>query len=378
MQTGTTIFAGGGTGGHLYPGLAIAEQIRWQRPDEAVLFLCSTREIDARILREEEATFEPIPAAPFAVSPGRLAAFAGSWRRAVKRARELMRDAMPRGPVRVVAMGGFVAAPCVWAARGLGLPVTLVNLDASPGLANRWIARRAGRAVTSATVDGRDWTVIPPIVRSAAVSPGAAGACRSGFGLHPEKPTLLVTGASQGAASINEVMERIAQDRPELLAGWQVIHQTGQREHEGLARAYEKAGIPAVVRAYLSPMGPAWGAADAAISRAGAGSVGEVWANRVPTIFLPYPYHKDQHQKKNAEPLVRCGGAVVLEDRIGAEANAPQLTTTLAGLLRNPARLAAMRAALEGLGPADGARRAAEIILGGADGVARPIVTRAA
>lgn len=361
----TFLFAGGGTGGHLYPGLAIAEQFASVAgSDAAAHFICSTRPLDAEILKAETAAFTPIDAAPFGMSPGRLLKFLPAWGKSVKQASAIIRDASGRGSVHLVAMGGFVAAPAVQAARKLNVPVTLVNLDATPGLANNWIAKRAQRVLTALPVPGKNWTVAGPIVRRDALPPADAASCRRQLGLDPLKPTLLVTGASQGASSINQAMVKLVTDRPAHLAGWQVLHQTGNRDTDEVRKAYDRADIPAVVEPFVRQMGVWWGAADAAISRSGAGSVAEVWASRVPTIFMPYPYHKDQHQKANAMPLVEAGGAILLEDRIDAGANAAPLATTLVGFIRNPSRLLAMRASFEKLGPADGAARVAAALMG--------------
>lgn len=364
-MTTTFLFSGGGTGGHLYPGLAIAEQLAaLAGTDAASHFLCSTRPLDAEILAGEKAQFTPIDAAPFGLSPGRLLKFLPAWGKSVRHASAIIQNAKSKGQAHVIAMGGFVAAPAVQAARKLGVPVTLVNLDATPGLANNWIAKRADRVLTALPVPGRSWTVAGPIVRREALPPADAPTCRQRLGLDPQKPTLLVTGASQGASSINQALAKLVTDRPAQLAGWQVLHQTGNRDTDEVRKAYDRADIPAIVEPFVRQMGLWWGAADAAISRSGAGSVAEVWASRVPTIFMPYPYHKDQHQKANAMPLVDCGGAVLLEDRIDAAANAAPLATTLVGFIRNPARLVTMRAAFEKLGPADGAARVAAALLG--------------
>ncbi len=361
----TFLFAGGGTGGHLYPGLAIAQQLAsLSAADTTATFLCSNRPLDAEILSAEAASFTAIDAAPFGLAPGRLLRFLPAWGKSVKQASQAITAARQRGAVHVIAMGGFVAAPAVAAARKLGVPVTLINLDATPGLANNWIAKRAGQILTALPVPGRSWEVCGPIVRRQALPPGDPAMCRSSLGLDPSKPTLLITGASQGASSINQAMIRLMTDRPSYLAGCQVIHQTGNRDTDEVRKAYDRAEIPFVVEPFVREMGLWWGAADVAISRSGAGSVAEAWASRVPTIFMPYPYHKDQHQKANAMPLVDAGCAVLLQDRIDAAANSAPLATTLIGLIRNPVRLASMRAAFEKLGPASGAARVASALLG--------------
>jgi hypothetical protein len=169
------------------------------------------------------------------------------------------------GPVVVVAMGGFVAAPAAQAARAERVPVVLVNLDAVPGRANRWIARHARRVLTAAKVPGIDWEYVRPIIRRSAMAPGDRATCRHMFQLDAERSTLLVTGASLGARTINEFMLAWLERHGALLRNWQVIHQTGQGEHDGLRQAYERAGVPALVVPFLDTMGAAWGAADLAV-----------------------------------------------------------------------------------------------------------------
>jgi UDP-N-acetylglucosamine--N-acetylmuramyl-(pentapeptide) pyrophosphoryl-undecaprenol N-acetylglucosamine transferase len=362
---GVFLFAGGGTGGHIFPALAISEEITRLDPAARSIFLCSDRPLDAEILRRAPVDFRVVPAKPFGLFPGRLIRFAGSWGAAIRTVRAAIRDARKGGgEPTLVAMGGFVAAPAAQAARAERCPVVLVNLDAVPGKANRWIARRAERVFTAAPVAkaGR-WTEVPPIVRSSARTGRDPAECRSRLGLDPQRPTLLVTGGSQGARSINTLIARLLGDQPALFAGWQVIHQCGRDEEQPARAAFDAARIPAIVRAFIDEMGMAWGAADLAVSRAGAGSVAEAWANGVPTLFLPYPYHRDEHQRANTEVLVRAGAAIVAKDRIDPAHNLADAGKTLADLIRDSARRVAMRVAFAGLGPADGAERVARALL---------------
>lgn len=367
------VFAGGGTGGHLYPGLAIAQAIRERAPGAATLFLCSDRPLDARLLADEGAAHRVIPAQPFGVAPRRLLRFARSWGGSVRAARDALRQMRADGAsdITLLAMGGFVAAPAAQAARAEKTRLVLVNLDAVPGKANRLIARRADR-VFSATGESdaagnacpAAWERIPPIVRTDAVPRGDARACRERLGLDADTQTLVVTGASQGARSINGAVTRLLETHRGLFEGWQVFHQTGEGADAETRAAYERAGVRAVVVPFHRAMGDAWGAADLVIARSGAGTVGEAWGAGAPCIFLPYPYHRDQHQRANAGPLVACGGAVLCEDRIDPDANAATLAPVLERLLRDGAALERMREALGALGPADGAERVAGALLG--------------
>lgn len=368
MSAAGVVFAGGGTGGHLFPAVAVLERLRERTPDTRALFLCSTRQIDARILRAQGVPFEPIPAAPLSTRPLGLARFLRSWGGALRAAREAIRRMQAEcggGPVRVLATGGFVAAPVVQAARVERLPILLLNQDAPPGKANRWIARHAAKVFTVAEVGRPGWERIPPVVRREAIAPGDRAECRRQLGLDPARPVLFVTGASQGSRSVNEFLASFVRAEAELLRreGWQVVHQTGSQDNAPWQAAYREAGVPAIVEQFFDAMGLAWGACDCAVSRAGAGSVAEAWANRVPTLFLPYPYHRDQHQRQNAEPLARAGGATIETDHIAAPANMEHAAPALLALLRDPPRRDAMRAALAALGPVDGADRLAQALL---------------
>jgi UDP-N-acetylglucosamine--N-acetylmuramyl-(pentapeptide) pyrophosphoryl-undecaprenol N-acetylglucosamine transferase len=370
----TFLFAGGGTGGHIFPGLAIDEQVRELSGGRArSVFICSSRPLDAKILTTEGAEHRIIPAQPFGVRPRALARFLRSWGPSLRASRRIIREERARsGNVHVVAMGGFVAAPVARAARLEGAALTLVNMDAVPGKANRWVARMSDQVLTSAPVPkkvGANWAQVPPIVRRTALAGMPASECRAALGLDSGRATLLVTGASQGARSMNRMMIRLVQDRSELLRMWQVIHQTGGTaggEDDAVREAYDSAGIPAVVRPFFERMGLAWGSADLAVSRAGAGSVAEAWANQTPTIFLPYPYHRDQHQRYNAAPLAEAGGAVIVDDLIAEIANVQTPGgpgATLSQLVHDVSQRDRMRNALVALGPADGARRIAASLL---------------
>ena len=366
MSARVFVFAGGGTGGHLYPGLAVAERLHAMASESVeIVFMCSQRPLDSRILEHEGVRYEVLPAQPMSVRPRGLVRFVGSWGKAVRSARAVLRELAQRGPVRMAAFGGFVAAPAVQAARVERVPVTLVNLDAVPGKASRWIARHAQSCYTVGTPVGRSrpWTSIRPIVRAQAVASDDAPTCRRAMGLEPDRPALLVTGASQGARTLNGLMLHVLRTEPAALARWQVIHQSGDRDADELRGAYESAGVGARVEPFFHEMALAWGSADAAMSRAGAGSVGEAWANRVPTVFVPYPYHRDMHQRYNAAALVEAGAAMLADDRLDPAANAQSVWPALRELLGDEGRRASMRAALTDLGPADGAQTIAQALL---------------
>lgn len=361
----TFLFAGGGSGGHISPALAICERLVDLDPSAGTLFMCSTRAIDESMLTEARVRFQPMPAAPLSLGPRGMARFARCFvacRRAARK--EIRRHRVDR----VVAMGGFVAAPVVSAAIASRVPVTLVNLDDPPGKANRWIARRCDQVLSAIELHDRPGfaeRVVGMPIRRDARAPGTPPACREALGLDPAVATLLVTGASQGARSINAMVTAVAVANPGLFDGWQVLHLAGNGDDGPVRAAWEAAGVPAVVRPFLHGMGPAWGAADLAVSRAGASSVAEAWANAVPTLFLPYPHHRDGHQQRNAAPMAATGGAIIETDAIDAAANVATAGATLRDLVRDEPRRRSMRAALRARPAPDAAETVARLVLAG-------------
>ncbi len=359
------LFAGGGTGGHLFPSIAIWEQLQRLAPDAVeALFVCSDRPLDAKILEEAGVAYQAAPAAPLRRAPHHFARFALGWQRTVRLGRSLLKTP----ETQVVAMGGFVAGPLASAGRACGRRVTLVNLDAVPGKANRFVASRADRVLSAVPVavddpQGIFSRVVGMPVRLAARKPDTTEACRRELELDPHLPVLLVTGASQGAASLNDWLRHIAENMPGWLAGWQVLHLGGRGEEEALRALYQRAGIPARVLSFCSRMGLAWGAAEAAVSRAGASSVAEAAVNRVPTLFLPYPYHKDKHQRTNAMRLTEANGGILGEDRIVPVANNLANGDSLRWLLASVEVRQAMRSALQAIEDGKGAERIAATLL---------------
>jgi UDP-N-acetylglucosamine--N-acetylmuramyl-(pentapeptide) pyrophosphoryl-undecaprenol N-acetylglucosamine transferase len=367
MERGGAIvlFAGGGTGGHIYPNIAILERHRERAGvDAASHFLLSDRPGDAQTAGKLGLAFtaspvRPVPGRPW---PHLVISFLLAWRRGVAQARAVIERERVRA---VVATGGFVSGPAIVAARELGIPRALVNLDAVPGKANRRLHRSASKVFsTYATpmLPGAEHVGLP--LRRASLCDLDSTAARAELGFDRDRPLVFVTGATHGAESVIRAMMALVADREHArrFAGWQVLHQCGTFDPVALQRAYDDAGIDARAVAYLDRMGLAWRAADVAIGRAGAGSVAEAWANATPTIFLPNPYHRDAHQRKNADPLVAAGGALVVDDLVEPAANVAALAPVLARLMDDAAERVRMSDALRRSCPPDGAVRIAEWI----------------
>lgn len=363
MTLNAVIFAGGGTGGHIFPALAICEHLLEADPNLRVRFICSQRGIDTRILEPRGLDFQPIPAAPFALRPSALIQFLRRWRPSVGAAERTIVECLastgvqPRQAV-LVGTGGFVSVPAFAAARRLGVRTVLVNLDAVPGRANRLLASRAD--LVFSTYDVPDAERVGPIIRRQARANAEPRACRAAFGLDPDVRTLLVTGASQGAESLNRFVPRMVREHPGAFEGWQILHQAGPDRADAVRAEYQALSVPAEVVDLVDHVGLLWGAADLAIARAGAGTVAEAWANRVPAVFLPYPYHRDEHQRHNAVPLQQAGAALILKDHVDPAVNSRVHFGTLEALLTGSRDLLDMRESYINLPTSDGGRAIAD------------------
>lgn len=362
--TPTILFAGGGTGGHIYPALAVAERLADHDVTVESHFAVSDRAIDASILNEADLPYTPLTVRPLPRRPWHVLRFIGCYYQSKAAARKLMTEG---NVVAVVSMGGFVSGPVVAAASAMSIPTVLVNLDAVPGKANRFLANRCDRVLSvypSAALPADTQPIAMPLRRSALAPAGEdpQAIARKQLGLDPQKNVLLITGASQGATSINLAMAELAarSEFLDLFADWQILHLAGKGPTDDLQKAYDAAALPAKVIEFSHEMGLVWSSATLAVSRAGAGSVAEVLANAVPTLFLPYPYHKDQHQKLNAQPLVDAGAAMMLEDVIDPKPNADALLNEFVTLLGAPESISAMRSNLIALQSGDGAEQVAQ------------------
>ncbi len=354
-STRTILFAGGGSGGHIYPNLAVLERLREVDPDVFAHLLVSNRQVDEQIVRKEQLPFTVLPALPLVFKPKPLWAFYQAY----KLSEQVTLDVIARtNASAMIATGGFVSGPAVSAAQKAGIPVALLNLDAVPGRANRFAANKATESFTTySTPQLRRAQRIGMPLRRSVIGSLKPEKARWDLGLRPDLDTILVFAGSQGSTSINAMMMELctrAQHR-KALENWQIIHLTGPEDEQAVQQAYDQAGVRGMAHAFCHKMGAVWSAATIAIGRAGAGSVAEAWANAVPTIFMPYPYHKDQHQRLNAEPLVSSGAALLQRDLVDPIENVNQIAGPLKALLANEHRLEKMRQIMRDTCPQDGA-----------------------
>jgi UDP-N-acetylglucosamine--N-acetylmuramyl-(pentapeptide) pyrophosphoryl-undecaprenol N-acetylglucosamine transferase len=343
----TYIFAGGGTGGHLYPALAVAEQLLSIDSDAAIVFACSNRPIDIRVLRDTGYAIVPQPIKPLPRSISAVFGFLKAWRKSGKLARTMIEDL---GPIAVLGTGGFAAAPLVRQASRAGIPTAMLNPDAVAGKANRYLAKYVDVVFTQFESTA---AMLPPAAASKARAVGCpigakfVAADRSEaidyFSLDPNRKTLLVNGGSQGAATINEAIAMIDDDLGEFGDSWQMLHVTGLSEITEVSDLDDAKTMPSVTLKYCDRMDLAYAAADVALCRGGASTAAELAASGTPGVIMPYPYHKDDHQRLNAVPLADCGAAIICKDAADGVENARMLRENLIELLGDSERLETMR-----------------------------------
>lgn len=327
----------GGTGGHVFPGLAVGLELAAR--GSQVLLLVSEKQVDQQALGAAGG-LEAIPLPAVGLTARRPGAFAlGLWR-SWRRVRELFRQ---RPPAAVLSMGGFTSAAPLLAGRACGARTFLHESNAIPGRANRWLARWVDAAFVAFPIAAQRLRCRQVIVTGTPVrlqfQPTDPAACRTALGLEPERPTLLIMGGSQGAHRINQLIIEALPVLLEAQPRLQFIHLTGQADFECVRAAYAARGARAAVHAFLAQIHLALGAATVAVSRAGGSSLAELAAMQVPAVLIPYPHAADNHQLANARILADAGAAVLLEQ---AQATGPTLAAQLLALLQQPLRCAAL------------------------------------
>ncbi|MBI3849040.1 MAG: undecaprenyldiphospho-muramoylpentapeptide beta-N-acetylglucosaminyltransferase [Verrucomicrobia bacterium] len=356
----------GGTGGHLFPGLAVAHQLIHHGC--AVTLLVSPKEVDQLAVRQLSTLNSPLstdlavatlPAV--GLTRGRWIGFVrGSWQ-SYRAAQKLFRA---RPPQAVLAMGGFTSAPPIWAAQKSQAATYLHESNTIPGKANRWLARKVDQAfvgfpAAASLLPTRKVLITGTPVRPQ-FRPRDPGACRAALGLDAQRPVLLVMGGSQGANAINELilqmLPRLAERAPQL----QLLHLTGSKKSQRVTDACATHELKAVVVPFLAEMELALGAATVAINRAGASSLAELAAMRVPSVLIPLPGAADNHQFYNARAFEETGAARLLEQRA---ATPEKLLRLILELVENAAARERMQTALASWHSPRAAEQIAECML---------------
>jgi UDP-N-acetylglucosamine--N-acetylmuramyl-(pentapeptide) pyrophosphoryl-undecaprenol N-acetylglucosamine transferase len=351
--------AGGGTGGHLFPALAVAEVLK-SRGHEVLIFI-SEKEIDALATKgRTEFRFEKLPGIgmPKLLS-FEIFGFIKRFADGLRPCRAIYREFKPDA---VLGMGGFTSTAPILAGRMRKIPTYVHESNAIPGKANRLNARLVHTVLLGFKECARFFPksrceVTGTPIRNTLTARVPRENAIAAFGLRPERKTLLVMGGSQGARGLNKVVF----DSLPLLreAKLQIIHLTGKQDEKEAIAIYQKENMPAYVAAFHHRMEEAYSAADCAISRSGAASLAELSHFAIPPILIPYPHAAENHQALNAEIFEKAGAAAVLNE---SEASGEILAKKVRTLLENPAALRLMGEHLRQLAPGDAAVRVADVI----------------
>lgn len=347
------LIAGGGTGGHLFPGIAVAEEFLARDKRNEVLFVGTWKGIEARVLPKTGYRLECITAAGIR-GKGSLARAKGlaKFLYGYAQSRKILKEFSPD---LVLGVGGYASAPALMAARGMQIPRFIHEQNAIPGFTNRMLAKVADKIFISLeesrTYFPEDKTLLTgnPLRRQILQQVALAEPRERG----DDAFHLLVFGGSAGAHRINLTMGEALSFLKEMKERLRITHQTGENDLEDVTAAYEEQGFAADVVAFIDSMADAYRWADLIVCRAGATTLAEVTACGKPCIFIPYPHAVDDHQRRNAESLLKRGaGFVIIEQELSGEV----LAKAIRDLMDDPARLKAVGEAAQGLARLDAAQ----------------------
>jgi UDP-N-acetylglucosamine--N-acetylmuramyl-(pentapeptide) pyrophosphoryl-undecaprenol N-acetylglucosamine transferase len=352
----------GGTGGHLFPGIAVAEELK--RRGCQIALLISPKEIDRQAVKAA-GDLEVFTLPAVGLQNRNYLSFGWSFWKSSRAVRQIFKK---RAPQAVLAMGGFTSAPPLLAAKKFGAKTFLHESNTVPGRANRFLARfvdegfvgfpetaprlKAGKVTVTGT------PVRPRFLAARDSAESWLSRNRLALGLEPDLPVILVVGGSQGASGLNSL---VLSALPLLAAkNWQWLHLTGARDFEKVKGACAAQNLKVVVKPFLAAMDLALGAATAAVSRAGASSLAEIAAARLPALLVPFPAAADNHQFFNALAFEKTGSARLLEQKNAA----PEMVAAiLSELVEDQAQRSRMQTALAQWHAPQAAERIADGIL---------------
>ena len=345
------LIAGGGTGGHVIPALAIARELK-ARYGAEVLFVGTARGIENRLVPQAGYRLELVKVGALKnVGLATRLRTLSDLPLAILRARKIMRAFRPDV---VVGVGGYASGPAMAAAILGGVPTLAFEPNYVPGFANKIVGRRVSAAAVHFEETKR-------FFRNARV---VGVPVRTEFFATPvpaegRPPALLVFGGSQGAHAINAAVTAAMPELLRQVPGLHVIHQTGEGDYNEVQAAYTRAGASAEVSAFIDNMPQAFARADLLVCRSGASTVAEIAAAGKPAVFIPFPRAADDHQRRNAEAIANAGAAVLMDE----SALTPELLAkTLAGMFRDPMHLRVMGEKARSLAHRDAAGQVAEMV----------------
>ncbi|HEX2521846.1 MAG TPA: undecaprenyldiphospho-muramoylpentapeptide beta-N-acetylglucosaminyltransferase [Terriglobia bacterium] len=347
------LIAGGGTGGHIYPGIAIAKELQRRHPHSQFLFVGTERGLESRIVPNEGFRLERITVAGLK-GMGGLRQLTNSMA-IPKSLWESCRILRRFRPSVVIGVGGYSSGPPVLMAVLMGIPAMLQEQNALPGLTNRLLGqfvRRVAAGFQEATAYFGSKTVV------------TGNPVRSGFSKiqQPQESarfTLLISGGSRGSQAINQAVVDALQIMTPNLEKLHWIHQTGEQDHKMVLQAYQGAGASADVRPFFNDMPEQFAKAHLLICRSGATTLAEITVAGKAALLVPFPQAADDHQRKNAEALVRAGAAEMLLQK---DLDGSRLADRIQYFFQNRDVLSRMENSSRGLGRPDATERIADLI----------------
>jgi UDP-N-acetylglucosamine--N-acetylmuramyl-(pentapeptide) pyrophosphoryl-undecaprenol N-acetylglucosamine transferase len=348
----TFLIAAGGTGGHLFPGIAVADELVRRDPATRVVFVGTPRGLESRLVPRAGYPLEMLPVLPLN-GVGVVGALRGlvALPRALWRALGVVRR---ERPAAVLGIGGYAGGPLALVAALCGVRTVILEPNAKPGFANRVLLPFADQAACAyeetRAAFGRKGVITGNPVRGGFASLPAKA--------HVEPLTLLAFGGSQGSRVLNDALVAALPLLPPA-KHLRLVHQTGPAQQPKVAAAYAEAGREGEVVAFLDDMEARFAAADVILARSGATTCAELCAAGKAAVLVPFAKAADDHQRRNAEALQQAGAAVMLEEQdLGGES----LAAAVAALAKDPARLSAMEQKARALGRPDAAARVADLL----------------
>ncbi len=350
------LIAGGGTGGHLFPGIALAEEVATRHPRNDVIFVGTDRGLEARVVPQNGFVFEPIKSRGlkgmgFVKLVLGLLTLPLSFVHALSLLRRYRPDV-------VVGVGGYSSGPVVLMAWLLRIPTGIQEQNALPGFTNKVL----GRVVDAVFLAFDEARAFFPKGRSHVLGNPIRRGLLENF-LRPrsqhERFTVLVFGGSLGARGLNARVIDALPFLEDLKGSLHVIHQTGKHDFEQVKQAWAAGGFDAEVREFIDDMAAAYLGADLVICRSGATTVAELTVCKKPSVLVPFPFATDDHQAVNARALVDAGAALMFRE---AELTGEQLAATIRALKDDPERLKKMEKAAGQLGRPEAAREIADVL----------------
>jgi len=336
------LVTGGGTGGHLFPGIAIAEAMRDRLPGSEILFVGTGRQVDRAGLANRGLQLATIRCEPLKGTAGSAAL--RTMLQLPRALADAVRVIRRFRPDLVIGVGGYVSGPVTLAACLLGIAACIHEQNSVPGITNRLLGRLVDRVFIS--LPGSE-SYFPGKKTILTGNPVRAELLRGPRPPRDSRQTLLVLGGSQGAHRLNVLMQEAVRELLRALPALRIIHQTGAADEESVRAAYQTLGVEAEVQAFFTDMATIYAQADLVLARAGATTLAELTLLGKPALLVPYPFAADAHQEKNAKYVAGAGAArMLLEPALTAQ----QLAGELIGLLSDRTQLAAIGANAAKLG----------------------------